>query len=357
MKVVHLINHCDLANGNVHVAIDLICEQVRQGHEPIVFSAGGYFTDLLGRMGVRHITLEQNVRRPWLFFAATWKLLRFFRREKPDLIHAHMMSGAVIGYFVSRIIGVPLVTTVHNSFDSHSKYMKLGDGVVTVSHAEETQLLQSGIRAAKVETVLNGPLGSPRYAVEPQRPATAAAPCIISLSGLHHRKGVGDILQAFASIMDDFPAWRLLIAGEGPDEKPLLDQSIALGIGDRVTFLGKVSEPFQVLSRAEIFVIASHAEPFGLATVEAMYAGCAAIGTDVGGIPEVLAYGEAGLIVPPRSPRALADALARLMGDPALLAEYQQRAQANLGRFTTLQMYAGYNAVYERLIGHRRQPV
>jgi glycosyltransferase involved in cell wall biosynthesis len=349
MKIVHLINHCDLANGNVHLAVDLACEQAKSGDTPIFITAGGYFEPLLERHGVRHVTIPHNVRRPFSCAVALAKVLWLSLRLRPDVFHAHMMSGAIIGFVVARLTGRPLVTTLHNSFDGHARVMRLGDAVVAVSRPEHERLLLDGYSPKTLNLVINGPLGSPRYTVGPERPITPSPPSIVSLCGLHHRKAVGDIIDGFALVARTFPDWRLTIAGEGPDLEPLKAKAKDLGVGDRVDFLGKITEPFQVLTLAEIFVIASHAEPFGLAVVEARRAGCAVIGTDVGGIPEVTAYGEAGILVPPKCPEAIAESLSRLMADPDLRADYQRRALRGLDAFTTERMRSAYGDIYAAL--------
>ena len=85
-----------------------------------------------------------------------------------------MMSGAVLGRLGARVLGVPLVTTVHNSFDRHSGLMRLGDVIVAVSHAERELLLAPGFPERRLEVVVNGTLGSARSA-EP--PATRPRRC------------------------------------------------------------------------------------------------------------------------------------------------------------------------------------
>jgi glycosyltransferase involved in cell wall biosynthesis len=96
------------------------------------------------------------------------------------------------------------------------------------------------------------------------------------------------------------------------------------------------------------------AEPFGLAAIEARAAGCAVIATRVGGLPEVLDFGRAGVLVDPGEPSQIALALRRLMGDPAYLADMQARARANLDVFTTRRMRLDYDTVYARALAHRR---
>jgi glycosyltransferase involved in cell wall biosynthesis len=348
MKIFHLVNHCRLANGNVSVAIDLACEQARRGDEPVVLSEGGYFTQLLADNGVSHIRLPHTARAPGEAARAIWSLTRLIREGAPDVLHAHMMSGSLIGFAAGRVTGTPMVTTVHNSFDGHSALMKLGDAVVAVSHAERDALLRRGFRPERVFVVYNGPLGSPRFA-HSEPPPSSRKLAIMSLCGLHARKGVGDIIEAFAEVAAEFSDWSLVIGGEGPLKADLIGRAAALNLSHRISFPGQTENPIAFLAQGSIFVIASHAEPFGLATVEARRAGCAVVGTAVGGTPEVLDGGEAGLLVPPMAPPKIAQAFRALMSDPARLKTAQARAQKGLQKFTSAAMASGYGEIYQRL--------
>ena len=352
-RVLHLINHCGHANGNVHAAVDLACAQRAGGHEVALASAGGHYEALLSKAGVRHVRVVQNVRQPRIILEAARALAGFCREFQPDLVHAHMMSGAVIGYALSRWIGRPLVTTVHNSFDWHSRLMRLGDATIAVSQAEYDCLARAGFRRRTLHKVLNGPLQSPRYAPDPA-PAPQRERAIGCICGLHARKGVGDILAGFAAIKDEHPDWSLVIGGEGPDMEPLVALSRTLGIADRTTFLGVVKDPMPVLQMAEIFVIASLAEPFGLTVVEARRAGCAIIGTKTGGIPEILGGGRFGLLVEPNAPEQIASALRQLIGDEEFRTRLQARTSERLAMFAAPRLMSDHEAVYAQLPAPRR---
>src|SRR5262249_17220752 len=124
----------------------------------------------------------------------------------------------------------------------------------------------------------------------------------------------------------------------------------ALGIAGRVHFLGFVGNPRQLLSACEIFVLASLAEPGALVVSEARAAGCAVIGTNVGGIPEQLEYGRAGVLVDPANVAQLAAALLSLMSDAEQLASAQQRARRNSESFNIERVVRDYDRVYRHAL-------
>jgi glycosyltransferase involved in cell wall biosynthesis len=356
MRILHLINHCNFGNGSVHVAVDLACAQAERGHAVAVAADGGDYLDLLMDHGVRYEPLAQRQTNPIRLMVSVAGVIRICHSFKPDVVHAHMMAAAVFGKMASILFRIPLVTTVHNSFDRHSVLMRLGDRVVAVSNAERALLVDRGYNPKKIHVVLNGPNGSPRARHVEEIDSGALdrirSPFMITVCGLHRRKGVHDVIAAFATIACKFPAWKLYVAGDGPDKKALVELANNLEVGDRVIFLGYVRNPLEILNKAEIFVLASHAEPFGLATAEAREAGCAIVATSVGGTPEVLDFGRAGMLVKTSSPAAIAAALAELMSDPLLLQAFKARSKRGSQYYRVGRVAQEYIQVYQSLLPH-----
>jgi glycosyltransferase involved in cell wall biosynthesis len=336
------------------VAVDLACAQVKMGHTVRLAGNGGDYLQLLADHRVLCEKLIQKSTNPLQLLASLFKLAKICRSLKPDIIHAHMMAGAVLGKMASVLFRIPLVTTVHNSFDGHSFLMKLGDKIAAVSNAERALLIERGYDTSKVEAVPNGPIGSPRESqlekLDAKLLRDIQQPFITTVCGLHSRKGVQDLISGFSQIASRHPAWKLYIVGDGPQREELIALSETLQISGRVVFLGYVRSPGEILSRADIFVLASHAEPFGLATAEARQAGCAIVGTSVGGTPELLDFGKAGLLVSPGSPDQIAAALDRLISDPATLKEFKARAKDGSEHYQTTRVAADYIRLYLSLL-------
>lgn len=352
MEIMHVLKHGVRGNGHVHVAVDLACAQADAGHGVVFASSGGSYDELLARHGVEVVTLPPAegvrgaVRTGLALLAAT-------RRTRPDVIHAHMMSSAVLGFGVSKLLRVPLVTTVHNSFDPHSALMRLGKVVIAVSEAERRLLLSRGYPAAKVVTVLNGADGSPREEVEADPLPPLARPCVMTLSGLHPRKAVGDVIAAFAEVAPEFPEWHLNVVGWGPERERLESVVADLGLERSVHFLGSTPRPRPLLEQADVFATASLADPCPLTIAEARAAGCAVVGTSVGGIPELLEHGRAGQLVPPADPPTMAAALRGLMASPDELATWRARAREGVEYFRVERMAADHERVYASVLPTR----
>jgi glycosyltransferase involved in cell wall biosynthesis len=168
--------------------------------------------------------------------------------------------------------------------------------------------------------------------------------------GLHSRKGVADLIHAFARAAQSFPRWHLYIVGEGPDRQKLLDLAADLSLTDRVSFLGSINNPAPLLRAADIFALASYADPCCLAVGEAREAGCAIVATAVGGTPELLEAGTAGRLVAPGAPDEIAAELAMLMADPRILEEWRRRSQQGAEYFRVARVTLDYLKVYEEAI-------
>jgi glycosyltransferase involved in cell wall biosynthesis len=269
-----------------------------------------------------------------------------------------MMAGAVFGYLGSIFSRAPLVTTVHNSFDKHSILMRLGDRVVAVSEAERKSLLDAGYKPSKLRVVINGPNHSPRdnFAVRRTVPGSIKIenPCVITVCGLHKRKGVDDLILGFSKAAESLPKWRLYVVGDGPDKQKLLDMTSRLGLDYKVSFLGSVGNPAEILNQSDIFVLASYADPCCLAITEAREASCALVATAVGGTPELLEFGNAGKLVAPGAPDQIAAELRQLMMDPAALKEWREKSHRGSEYFSVARVTDDYNKIYQDLIAEKR---
>ncbi len=351
MKILHLANHChEIGNGIMNVAVDLACEQARMGHTVAFGSAGGSYVGLLEKSGVRHFAVRQHWRKPAAALAGFRALGGIIREQAPDIIHAHMVSGALMSRALKPFGDFALVTTIHNDWQSSAVLMGVGDVVISVSDATRDALAARGIDRAKLRTVRNGPLGSPRHKSllpAPPLPAqTLARPAILTVCGMYRRKGVAELIDAFAEIAARHPAVRLYLAGDGPDRQAFEIQAARLPCAGRIVFLGFVAQTGRLLAQADVFALASRSEPFGLALAEAREAGCAIVATAVGGVPEVLEHGRSGLLTPPNDPAALAEALERVLTDEGLRADLQRRAAENVEWLTCSRMAAETLAVY-----------
>lgn len=359
MRVIHLLNHTRRLNGHVHAAIDLACAQQELGHQVEIASGGGDFDAFLADHSIPTVSIDHE-RRPVVLARALRDLTRHVRRTRPDIIHAHMMTSALLAWPVCRMAGIPLVTTVHNEFQKSSILMGLGTRVIAVSGAVGRSMASRGISASRIDVVLNGTIGSARFDGRDRTPLDLPSPSIVFVGGLHPRKGIDDLLAAFDIVHRRNRDTRLFIVGDGPHRGNYADRARAMACGEAVSFLGAQDNPYRWMAGGDIFVLPSHADPAPLVLSEAREAGCAIVATNVDGIPELLEGGEAGLLVPPHDPQSLAAAILSLTEDPALLAEWRARSQRNIEQMMIERVARDTIGVYEtasdRAKGLSRQP-
>jgi glycosyltransferase involved in cell wall biosynthesis len=130
---------------------------------------------------------------------------------------------------------------------------------------------------------------------------------------LDEAKGFSDLLGGVAILAREHPDLALVLAGDGPLRSPLIERAEALGIADRVHFVGYRRDVREVYEALDIFVLPSLCEAMPKALIEAMAMGLPTVGAAVGGVPEVIVPGVTGFVIPPRAPRALAEALRPLL--------------------------------------------
>jgi glycosyltransferase involved in cell wall biosynthesis len=288
------------------------------------------------------------------------RLARRFRRERPDIVHTHLMHADLYGIMAARLSHVPVaIMTRHDDLPFRRRFVlrQLNrwlwtrvDAGVAVSQAilrfsQEVEGATIPIRVihhglAQVEPEAAGPIRA-AFGLEPD------ALVVGIVCRLMAQKGVTHGIAAFAMIASSFPSAMLFVAGDGPDRPKLEREVRARGLGERVRFLGWRADSGRILSALDLLMAPSLSEGFGLAALEAMARGVPVLATRAGAIPEVVVDGETGLLVPPADVEALSAGLTRLLSDPMLRARLgaagveRARQQFSLARMVdaTLELY------------------
>jgi glycosyltransferase involved in cell wall biosynthesis len=352
MRVLHILNDVtDRGNGIVNTAVDLAIEQARQGLAVAVASAGGGYKPLLERAGVLHLTLDQS-RRPARLMRAVFLFRQYIREFRPDVVHAHMRTGVLLARFWKKYGKYALIGHVHNIHDRESAMMRFADRVIAVSYSVAATLADWGIPKRKISVVLNRTLGSRRMpSLEEVAPAELVHPAIVTVGGMNGRKGIGELIAAFEFVGKEFSNAHLYLVGDGPERTQFERQARQSMWQNRIHFEGFQAVPQAYMLSADVFVLASRRESFGLVLIEAREAGSAIVATDVDGVAEALDGGQAGLLIPPRNVPALAHALSDLLGDKEAREEWQRKARHGIANYQVKVMVSEVRAVYNELVG------
>lgn len=336
MRVCHVI-HALSAGGAEQVLVDLAHAAPAAGLELAVLSLMRFDEQsvnlpALQRAGVSLTSLGLTTRWDPRAFAAAEQVVG---RLRPAVLHTHLKHADLVGAVVARRCRVPLVSTLHviedrpTGVDRMKRSLarmardRIASRTIAVSQAQRDWYVDRlGGNPARTVVVRNGvpapaqPDALQRAAVRAELGVPGEACLAVTAAVMRPGKGLEDLIEALARLPPGTDLV-LALAGDGPERARL--QALAQArpeVAARMRFLGWRDDVPRLLACADLAVHPSHADALPTALVQAMAAGTPAVATRVGGTPEVVPV-DAGLLVEPGQPAALAAALAQLAGDPA----------------------------------------
>ena len=308
-------------------------------------------------------------------------VLRLLLMESPDVIHAHRVFPVGLWAIVGKIFGIPIVVTSHGGDiqkDEEIGYgarlskpvalltwlvLKLIDKHVLVSKSMIADAVEAGSDLRKIRVIYNGidPKIVP-FAMQTdilQRYGISNDDFVILYLGrLHPKKRPEDLIKAFPRVLEEIPNAKLIFAGKGEEESRLRKMSVNCGLKGKVIFLGFVTEDekWRLFRRCDVFVLPSIVEGCPLSVLEAMACGKPVVVTRIRPFLEIVKNGETGILVPPRSPERLADALINLARDPRRRRRMGERAKREVEcRFAIDKVARRYLDVYRSAIEMSRR--
>ncbi len=362
--VLHLLD-CLNPGGTERQMIEQ-CKRIdRARFRPLVaaFHQGGTLVGELdqARVPVAAFPLHGSLAHPNTAWQAA-RIAHLARRERVRIIHAHDFYANLVGAAIARLAGAKLVASRRDLMHwlSPAKRRALGwacrtaDRVVANAAAlARATVDELGVRPERVRLVPNG-LDLAQFDADasnsPDPPLPEAPhPTVAVVSNLNlPDKGHADLLEAAARLAAAGRPITLLLVGDGAERGWLAARATGLGLD--VRFLGRRRDVPRLLARVDAACLPSWAEGFPNAVIEAMAAARPVVATAVGGTPEAITDGEDGLLVPPRDPAALADALGRVLGDAPRARAMGRRARATVeARFSIDRAAKILDALYEEL--------
>lgn len=286
-----------------------------------------------------------------------WRVRAALRSCAPQLVHLHTGRANWLAAPAARWLRIPAITTrrmdraVKRSPRTRWLY---GPGVrraVAISQAVERCLLEGGVEREKIRVIPSAvdpeSLRSTRERAELRRAVGLADGdvCFLTLASLDRRKGIDVLLNAVQRLTPALGA-RFLIAGDGPERGELERLARALGVSERVRFLGRREDRADLLAACDALVLPSRREGLGVAALEAMACGRPVVASRIGGLAEAVRDEVTGILIPADEPKALADALERLVADASLRARL---GAAGPGRISEGHLPEQMTLAYERL--------
>jgi glycosyltransferase involved in cell wall biosynthesis len=305
---------------------------------------------------------------------ALTSLYLLIRRHRPHIVDTHTARAGFLGRLAARLAGVPVIVHTYHGHVLHGYYgpakswllrgmeqslAHITDRIITVSDRVKDELVAYGVASAEQISVI--PLG---FDLESFLNAHAhrgtfrrelALDDDIKLVGIVGRifpiKNHGLFLTAAARIAASERAIRFVIVGDGVLRPALEQQARELGIADRVLFTGWRRDLPRIYADLDTLVVSSDNEGTPVSAIEAMASNCPVVATCVGGLPDLIANGETGLLVPPRNAEELSGAVLRLLHNPETARNMSRKASAMAReRFSVRRLITDMDHLYMRLL-------
>jgi glycosyltransferase involved in cell wall biosynthesis len=333
----------------------------------------GPLFDALRNLGARVAPIKLRGR---IDPAGIRRLAHLCRAERIQVLHSHNARADINARLAGRWASVPaMVSTIHNSVFNYdipaSKQRfyaaserwtsRLAVAIVAVSPGISRELIEKyRIPGEKVVVVPNG-IDPKELQARVAAPAMrrdlgvgASAPLLVQVGRLTEQKGFDVLLQALVAIVESRPDVRALFVGTGPQRQELEALCRRLGLTDTVIFLGHRKDIPDLYAAADLVILASRSEGMPYTLLEAMGIGCCVVGTEIGGIIDVIEPERTGILVPSEDPETLATRVLELLGNAERRQALGSAAKEQiLEGFTAQHTAAQLTALYERILAGR----
>ncbi len=298
------------------------------------------------------------------------QMVNLIEYEDLDLLHVHYaLPHATSAYLAKQImcergVTVPIITTLHGTDitlvgrDPSYKHVvefsiDKSDGVTAVSEYLKRETYENFEIQQDIEVIPNF-IDLDRFQ-KSNKSHFKKAICpndekvVVHVSNFRKVKRVPEVVSVFAKILESGIKSKLLLVGDGPDRQKAEQQCRDLGICDHVRFLGKLDQVEEVLSIADLFLIPSGSETFGLAALEAMSCSVPVISSNIGGLPEVNVHGETGYLCDLDDVECMANNGVKILSDPELHERMSQNARKHAATFKQEEVVKQYENFYEKV--------
>jgi N-acetyl-alpha-D-glucosaminyl L-malate synthase BshA len=283
-----------------------------------------------------------------------------------DVLHVHYAVPNAVSAVLARQmlapVPLPVVTTLHGTdvtlIGNDPSYLETtrfgvleSDAVTAVSEWLRLKTLEQ-LGIDREIAVIPNFIDPARYRADEEQ-TMGAERLLVHVSNFRRVKRTGDVVAIFAKVAERLPA-RLLMVGDGPERAHAEERVRACGLEGRVDWLGNQDQVEDILRRADLFLLPSRQESFGLAALEALACGVPVIGTRAGGLPEVVIDGSCGVLREVGDVEGMAAAAVRLLEDEALHRRFARAGRRwAVERFDRARIVEQYRAVYERAVARR----
>jgi glycosyltransferase involved in cell wall biosynthesis len=365
VRVVTVIPSMQAIGGLERVATTLAIGLSRRVERMVVcYSHPGPFEQTLADAGVELVRIRRPSPLPHRLLPGAIDLARVLRRERPAVVHAHNPAAGVaarLACTLARARETAVVASFHGVHFEYARFVPLtvraADIVIGVGPSSTRAL---GLPPSRAVTIQNAVVEEPVRAAADVRAELGVGDreLVVNVARYVGLKNQALLLEAIALLAPRRPRLSAVLVGEGPLQSELEQRAQTLGIADRVRIVGFRADAVSVIAAADVFALSSDTEALPLTLLEAMTHARPVCSTDVGSIGDTIEDGVNGLLVPKGDAPALAEALDRVLGDPAYARRLGAAARETIRRrYSVDVMVERTLAVYEsaaRARGARR---
>ena len=300
---------------------------------------------------------------------AVFRISRLCSERDIRLIHAHDAHAHSLAWLATMYRpAIPVIVTrrvdfpVGGNLFSNLKYRSRRIHFIAISNGVKKVLLDAGVPEARIDVVFSG-VDRSRFShvgdgssFKKEYGVREDEIVIGNVAALTDHKGQRYLIESVPYVMGHYPEARFFIIGEG-ELLPVLKQlAKETGVEERVVFTGFLSDVGEAYAAMDLFVLSSHLEGLCTSLIDAMLMGVPVVATRAGGVTDVISHGECGLLVEPRNPQALAEAIVRMLKDGDMQRRFSEAGGRRvMEHFTVEKMAAGTVAVYEKITGEMRE--
>ncbi|VAV84936.1 hypothetical protein MNBD_DELTA01-864 [hydrothermal vent metagenome] len=374
IKIVHFLN--SRVRGGVENHVLLLLKYLdRTRFEPVVVCPPVLADILRSELQAMKVDVfELEVKGPF-DIRDMLRFISFLRREKVDIVHAHLFNASRASHFLAKLAGVRITIETNHVREAWRKgtlktwyaidrlFARFTDCIIAVSKANAAYLSEvKGIARGKIRVVQNGidtrafdVRGRPASSIKAALGIPDGAPLVTVIARLEPQKGHIYLLEAVPEIIKKYPDVVFLLAGDGILASELKAQASRLKIDNNVIFAGFRSDARRLLSSSDIFLLPSLWEGLPLVVIEASAAGIPVIATAVDGTPEVVRDGETGILIEPRNPVVITESVLRLLDNPQQARRMGQRGASYVrAHFDISKQVKGTEDIYMELIAGKK---
>lgn len=321
-----LINHLESGGAQSLIQHVVRASSADIDHTVCYFGDDELATDLEAD-GATVVGFDANTRIPQFDPRAVWSMWNYFSRKRFDVIHAHLPFSQVLGRLAGQRNDTPVVSTQHSIPSNYHPLeralergtRRLDDATVFVSRAvreafgvEETtrpiRTIYNGIDAEGFNQAVASADGE---SLRESLTSGDVGPVYLNVGRCREMKRQVDVVRAMTDVVEREPDAHLVVAGDGPQLPNLQTEVTRLDLADNVTLTGRVpkAEIHRYYAFADAYVLSSEYEGMPITLLEAMAAELPIVATDAPGVAEFVTDGETGVVVPPKTPSALAEAM------------------------------------------------